>query len=217
MSGPGTYNTDTSDMFAVHRAILGALEAAPAYVGGAGADAERTELIGSYYDNVLELLNVHHSGEDKLLYSLLEERCVDSRTEIARINEQHKLLDEPLDAGRSAVASWRSAPSREGAQTVVDSLADIDAVLRPHLADEEVTVVPLCSEWLSPEEWGQLPAHAIQTYGADKVWLALGLVFEQVPPATLDAILAGMPPELQEVWREQWRPAFNDYIAQVRG
>lgn len=217
MTGPGTYSTDTSDMFAVHKALLSSLDAAPAYVLGAGDDADRVEMIGSYYENVLELLHVHHSGEDELLYPLLEERCADGRAEITRINDQHRVLDPHLDAGRSAIATWRSTPTREGAQATVDALAAINTTLRPHLSDEEVTVVPLCSVWLSPEEWAQLPAHALQSFRADKVWLALGLVFEQLTQEQRDAILSGMPPELQTVWNEQWQPAFSDFIAQVRG
>ena len=39
MTTPGNYNTDVSDMYAVHRAIIGALDAAPAYVANAGLDA----------------------------------------------------------------------------------------------------------------------------------------------------------------------------------
>ncbi len=217
MTTPGSFNTDTSDMAAVHRALLGALDSAAAYVGQAGDDTDRVEVIGSFYENVLELLNVHHGGEDKLLYPLLEQRCGSGDlAEIARINDQHKVLDAPLDAGRSAIATWRSTPSPESAQALVDALAAIDTTLRPHLTDEEMTVVPLCTTWISPEEWAQLPAHAVQSFRADKVWLALGLVFEQLTQEQRDAILTGMPPEFQKVVTEQWMPAFNTFITEVR-
>ena len=35
----GNYNTDVSDMYAVHKALTGALEAAPAYVANADLDS----------------------------------------------------------------------------------------------------------------------------------------------------------------------------------
>ena len=98
----GNHNTDVSDMLAVHRALTGALEAAPAYVANAGVDSERVEVIGSFCENVIELLHVHHAGEDELIYPVLEQRCAESRSELERINDQHKLLDAPMDAGRSA-------------------------------------------------------------------------------------------------------------------
>ena len=29
-------------------------------------------------------------------------------------------------------------------------------------------------------------------------------------------MLSGMPPELQTLWTDQWEPAFNGFIAEVR-
>jgi Hemerythrin HHE cation binding domain len=216
MPSPGSYNTDTSDMFAVHRALLESLVAAPTYVARAGDDAVCVEAVGSFYENVLEFLHVHHSGEDELIYPLLQERCPDQHGEIDRVDDQHRLLDEPMDLGRSVVADWRASPSVEGAKAVVDAMAVIDQTLRPHLADEEMTVVPLCSVWISPEEWGRLPGHALQTFRADKPWLALGLVFEQLTQAQRDAMRAHMPPAVDKIWIEQWQPAFDAFMAEVR-
>jgi hemerythrin-like domain-containing protein len=213
---PGSYTTNTSDMFAVHRALLGALDAAPAAVAKAAVDPERVETIGSFYENVLEFLHVHHSTEDLLLYPLLEERCPDRLAEITQIDDQHKLLDEPMAVGRAAVAAWRAAPSPESAQAVVDALATIDVTLRPHLADEEATVVPLCSLWLSPEEWGRLPGHSMMSFQADKMWIMPGLVMEQLTPEQAAGMVAGMPPEVFTMWTEQWQPAFESFMAEVR-
>jgi hypothetical protein len=40
-------------MYAVHKALMGALDAAPAYVAKADGDSERVEMIGSFYENVV--------------------------------------------------------------------------------------------------------------------------------------------------------------------
>ena len=141
MTTLGNYNTDVSDMYAVHKALTGALEAAPAYVAKAGVDSERVEVIGSFCENVIEFLHVHHTGEDELIYPVLEQRCAESRSELERINDQHKLLDAPMDAGRSAIATWRAAPSTDNAQAVIDALASIVEPLRPHLAEEETVLL----------------------------------------------------------------------------
>src|SRR5262245_17823768 len=140
MTNLGSYDTDVADMFAVHHALLGALDAAPAYVASAGADSGRVEIVGSFYENVIEFLHVHHVGEDELIYPVLEERCPESRAELERIDDQHKLLHAPMDAARSAVASWRAQPSTDTAQAVVDATASITETLRPHLAEEEDVV-----------------------------------------------------------------------------
>jgi hemerythrin-like domain-containing protein len=208
--------TDVSDMYAVHKALIGALDAAPAYVAKADLDSERVELISSFYENVIEFLHVHHTGEDELIYPVLEQRCAESRSDLERIDDQHKLLHAPMDAGRSAIAAWRAAPSPETAQAVIDAIASIAEPLRPHLAEEETVVLPIAAKSMSPEEWGALSGHAMMIFRADKPWLPLGLLREQLDQEHRDGMLAGMPPEMRTQWTEQMEPAFNAFIAEVR-
>ena len=216
MTTPGKYNTDVSDMLAVHKALTGALEAAPEYVAKVGVEAERVEVVGSFYENVIEFLHVHHTGEDELIYPVLEERCAESRSELERIDEQHKLLHAPMAAGRSAIATWRAAPSADNAQAVIEAIASIAEPLRPHLAEEEAVMLPIATKWMSPEEWGQLSGHSMMSFRADKPWLMLGLVREQLNQAQRDRMLAGMPPEMRAMWTEQMEPAFDAFITDVR-
>lgn len=217
MTTAGNFDTDTTDMLAVHHALTGALDAAPEYVAKAGADAARVEVIGSFYENVIEFLHVHHTGEDELVYPLLEERCPERRAELERIDDQHKLLHEPMDAARAALAMWRSGPSADGAHAVIDAIAVIDDTLRPHLEEEEDALLPIAAKLMSPEEWALLPGHAMMTFGADKPWIMIGLLREQLDQAHRDGMLAGMPPEVRTMWLEQMEPAYDAFIAEVRG
>ncbi len=216
MTTPGTYGTQTSDMIAVHHALVGALESAPLLVEGAGSDTARTEVIASYCENILEFLHVHHAGEDELIYPVLEERCVEHRATLQRIEAQHSVLDGPMDAARSSLAAWRAAPSVAGGQEVATLLGVIDERLRPHVGEEETTVLPIASAWMSPDEWGQLPGHALRSFRTDKPWLALGLVRERLTEDQNELMLTGMPPELQSLWVRQWEPAFTAFIGEVR-
>jgi len=216
MTPVGNYDTDVSDMYAVHKALTGALDAAPAYVAKVGLDSERVEVVGSFYENVLEFLHVHHTGEDELIYPVLEQRCPESRSMLERIDDQHKLLYSPMDAARTAIATWRAAPSSEHAQAVVDAIASVDNLLRPHLTEEESVMLPIAAKWMSPDEWGQLSGHAMMSFHADKPWLPLGLVREQLNQDQRDGMLAGMPPEMRTMWTEQMEPAFNAFMAELR-
>jgi hypothetical protein len=69
---------------------------------------------------------------------------------------------------------------------------------------------------MSPEEWGALSGHAMMIFRADKPWLPLGLLREQLDQEHRDGMLAGMPPEMRTEWTEQMEPAFNAFIAEVR-
>ena len=173
-------------------------------------------MIGSFLENAIEFLHVHHSGEDELIYPVVEERCAESRSELARINDQHKLLHAPMDAARSAIATWRAAPSTDNAQAVIDAIASIAEPLRPHLAEEETVLLPLASKWLSPEEFGSLPGHHMMSFRADKPWIMMGLVREQLDQEHRDGMLERMPPEMRSMWTEHMEPAFNAFMADVR-
>jgi hypothetical protein len=121
-----------------------------------------------------------------------------------------------MDAGRSAIAAWRAAPSTETAQAVIDAIASIAEPLRPHLAEEETVVLPIAAKSMSPEEWGALSGHAMTIFRGDKPWLPLGLLREQLDQEHRDGMLEGMPPEMRTQWTEQMEPAFNAFIAEVR-
>jgi hemerythrin-like domain-containing protein len=215
MTVPGEYTTPTDDMRAVHAALLSSLASAPALVAGAGTDPAKVAVAASYCDNVLEFLHVHHDGEDELIYPVLEARCAQHKELLERIDAQHTLLAEPMTAARGAVAAWQGAPSAEAGRTVVDTFATVSDLLAPHLAEEEDEVLPIASSYMAPEEWAELPGHALRSFGGDKPWLALGLVFEQLPPEVRSQVLAGMPPPLQQLWADDWQPAFTGFMSEV--
>jgi hemerythrin-like domain-containing protein len=217
MSTPGNFTTDVSDMFAVHQGILTSLDAAPQLVSSAVANSDRVNAIASFYDNLLEFLHVHHQGEDELIYPLLEERCTSDDDMLERVDAQHQLLYAPMDDAWLKVEAFRSAPSEQSGNELVAALALIDETLRPHLAEEETTVLPLATRWISPEEWGQLPGHAMMTFRKDKPWLALGLVREGLTDEQKSAMLAAMPEPVRDMWSNQWEPAFTSFMGEVRG
>lgn len=216
MTIPGEFNTDVSDMFAVHQGILKALDAASELVNKALADPERVAAVTSFYDNVLEFLHVHHQGEDELIYPRLEELCISDDDMLIRIDDQHKTLYAPMDAAWECVELFRSDPTEHSASALISALGTVDVTLRPHLVEEEQNVLPLATRWISPEEWAQLPGHAMMTFRKDKPWLALGLVREQLDDAQRSAMLETMPPPVRELWTNEWEPAFKSFISEVR-
>ena len=154
----------------------------------------------------------------KTSWSIRSSKSVASKTRpvLERIGAQHGLLKEPMDEARTAIAAWRASPSIEGGQTVVTLITTVDETLRPHFEEEETELLPVASAWMSPEEWAQLPGHALRSFSGDKPWLALGLVRERLTSDQRDQMLSGMPPELQSLWTDQWEPAFTSFMAEIR-
>ncbi len=216
MTRPGAYRTDTNDMRAVHGALLTSLGSAGALVAGAGCDRAAVATASSFLENVVEFLHVHHQGEDDLVYATLKERCPENHALLARIEDQHRLLDEPMARATSSLGAWRSDPGAATADQTAVAFALVHRTLAPHLAEEEDEVLPIASAYLSPEEWAQLPGHALKIFGGDRPWLALGLVREALTEEQRSEMLAGMPPPLQAQWTDDWEPAFTTFIAEVR-
>src|SRR5581483_10809629 len=92
------YGTQTQDMVALHRIFREALSVAPRAVGGvAPGDTERSALVGSYYFNVLRLLNGHHQSEDELVWPRLYERCPAEAEVVEAIADQHHEVHPLID------------------------------------------------------------------------------------------------------------------------
>jgi Hemerythrin HHE cation binding domain len=209
---------DTSDMASLHRVFRDALAAAPNYVGNANVgDGSRAELVGSYYDNVLRLLHAHHEGEDELLTPRLVARNPDQAELIERIAHQHAGVLDAIAAAEGGVAQWRAEPSEANRAAAVDSLSGLDAVLTPHLDEEELVIVPIAATCINAAEWGELPEHGMKAFSGDKVWLILGLIREQMSPGKLAEMDAHLPPPVLEFWANQGKGMFEGYVGQLRG
>jgi hypothetical protein len=208
---------DTTDMIQIHRILREAIASAPSLIGSAADEGpERTELVGSYYANVLEFLRVHHDGEDVIIWPALCERAPEHAGEVRRIAGQHDGVTAALEAARARVAEWRQHPGDEAAALAAGAVADLGAALLPHLDEEETFIVPLAAEHIFAPEWGELPGHAMKNFEGDRLWLILGLVQEQFRPEQIEMMEAHMPPPVLGMWRQQGAQAFAGFISELR-
>lgn len=207
---------DTSDMIGIHRVFREALAAAPRLVGGATpGDSDRAEVIGTYYDNVLRLLDSHHTGEDELLTPKLLERCPDDAETIAEIFAQHADVHAAIDQAHTCVHRWRTAPSALNAAELESALAELDVALTPHLDQEERTILPIAARCINVAEWGELPAHGMRTFTGDKPWLIRGLIRDQMTPTQRAEMDAHTPPPITAMWSETGQQAYAAFLAQL--
>jgi iron-sulfur cluster repair protein YtfE (RIC family) len=204
---------DTTEMASVHRVFRNALSQVPQLVGPAAGDADRAELVGSYYDNVLNLLHVHHEGEDMLLTPLLLERgTADETAEIARIAAQHAAVKGDIETAEARIADFRSSPTVDAAAALAGSLATLNASLVAHLDEEENIAMPIAAKYVNVAEWGQLPAHGLQHFSGDKLWLVLGLLRAEMSDAQRANMDAHMPPPVFQFWTETGESLYTDYM-----
>ncbi len=215
MSDPASSRPDTSDMASVHKVFRSSLASAPDLVSSAAGDDERRALIANYYANLISFLESHHEGEEAIIFPRLSERAPGERAAVDKAEAQHAQVVDLVHAARTNVSMWDSTGDG-GAAGVVQSLQALSAALIPHLDEEEAIIVPLAGEYMTAEEWGMLPGHALGSFGGDKVWLILGLIRENFTPQQRDAMLEHMPPPARQMWETMGEASFNDLIAQVR-
>ena len=176
---PGVH-PDTSDMAPVHKVFRSSLATAPDFVGSAAGDDERRAIIANYYANLIAFLEAHHEGEEEIIFPRLIERAPEHRSAVEQGASQHAEVVGLMLAVNQSVASWEVKGDSEASE-MLRSLQALDSVLSPHLDQEEAEIVPLAAEYLTVEEWGSLPGHAMANFGGDKIWLIMGLIRELHP------------------------------------
>lgn len=212
-----TSNTDTTDMIAVHQVLRDAITDAPALIGGAEpGDIQRAAVVGSYYDNVLRFLQVHHHAEDELVWPKLLERAPERAELVHGMISDHEDIHDALGRASAALPQWVSSGDPGAAGELTAAIGDLGSTLIPHLDKEERETLPLISAHLSEEEWGEMPGHALRAFDGDKVWLILGLIRENMTEAQREAMLAHMPPPPRDMWINMGNAAFDEFIAEVR-
>ena len=217
MTAPATYHTDTSDMLIPHGLFRKALGSAGEVIGGVSTgDGEHLAAVTSYFDNVLRFLDAHHGGEDAVVWPVLTERCRTAADLIASMEAEHESIHSLRERAGTRLTGWTGPADAAGTAALVESLAALRTELEAHFAEEEEKILPLASSNMSPEEWGQLPGHAMRHFTGDKLWLVLGLVFEQMTDEQRTYVLGVMPPPVVEMWTTTGRSAFGDFIGRVR-
>jgi iron-sulfur cluster repair protein YtfE (RIC family) len=208
---------DTSDMIQLHRVFRDAFGAAAPYVGSVAAgDTERAEVVGSYYANVLALLKSHHEGEDELVWPKLVARAPDQAETVMRIAGQHEGVLAALQTAQAHLSEWRADPQVETGAQLAAALATLGAELALHLDEEERVILPIAAQHITAPEWGELPAHGMQHFEGDKIWLIMGLIREQMRPEQIAVMEREMPPPVLEFWISAGRDMFEAFVAELR-
>ncbi len=213
----GAPRPDVTDMYAVHSVFRDTLGAAPRLLGDVQqGDAARVKQIANYYENILFFLEAHHEGEEAIVFPRLRERCPGEGALLDSFEREHEEALSLLVGARTSLATWLASDGDAAARSaVIDSLEALRAQLVAHLDEEELQALPLCSENLTIEEWGQLPGHALAGYRGDKVWLIQGLIRQRMTDAQRARMLFHMPPPAREMWTGFGENAFNELSAEV--
>jgi iron-sulfur cluster repair protein YtfE (RIC family) len=178
---------DVRDMLVVHAALLREFRLAPVAVARA-ADLPRLRgRVVRHLTLLLEVLEHHHAGEDRLLLPLLAARAPGS---VDTAEEQHARLEALIAEVRTALAGWVLPP-------LVDLLVELHAALETHLRAEEREVLPLAARHLTPAEWGAIGEAGFRSIPKPALPLFFGMMMVEGDPEVLRSMLAEAPPPVR--------------------
>jgi hemerythrin-like domain-containing protein len=219
MTGTKTPGAMTREMIMVHTAFRREFGLMPELVRGvAEGDWRRADMIGDHIEFIGSVLHHHHSGEDRVLWPLLLERCPDELAPIVRSMEEHHERIADLGARLTeTVDTWRLHADGSSRDASTDILYELLPALREHLGTEEELVLPLVEKHISAAEWDGMVAEGAASTPADKLPLALGMMMYEGDPAAVQDALANISEEIRGVVAEQAPASYAAYAQLVYG
>jgi hemerythrin-like domain-containing protein len=185
---------DVRDMAIVHSAFRRAYDESARLVRADPTPSPgRVTFLADHIDFGIALLNIHHEGEDELLYPKLIERAPEQAPMTEEIGHEHELIRTALDATSAACAAWRARPSAETGEALATSLDELNAVSQRHLDDEEQKVVPLAAVTVTQKEWDALGKHSVAQIPSKKRSVAFGMMLEPLSEADRALMMNVLP------------------------
>ncbi|GAB2480841.1 hemerythrin domain-containing protein [Jatrophihabitans fulvus] len=189
---------DVRDMVVVHTALLREFRLAPAAVRRVPAgDRALAGRVVAHLRFVGDLLHHHHEGEDELLWPLLRERVPAPELALADAEAQHAAIDAALDEVTRRREAWAVHADAATAESLIEALDHLFALVREHLDHEEEQLLPLAAAMLSPAEWAAIGERAAAAIPKPALALAFGMFAYEGDPAVVRQMLGEAPPPVR--------------------
>lgn len=191
----------------IHRFFLWAYDEAPGLVHSTRpGDTERAQYVGEVLGNFDKVLQMHHEGEDQLMYPRLEERAPACALHVAQMLEQHRQVGELLEGIKPARRRWMDTADRAIGDELAERYDNLSAVLKVHLRREVTEVMPAVDRVLTEEEHQEVGQHGIKQFDKKFLVAYLGMVLASNPP-----------PDQREMFKEIPLPVRLAYRVVGRG
>jgi hemerythrin-like domain-containing protein len=187
--------TDTGDMLVVHGALLREFRRALELVRGVSpGDQARARQVADHVTLLLQFLQLHHTGEDRLLWPRLLDRLpADVASTVELMERQHETIHALIEETTASALRWRSSADGAERDRLADLLDRLITELVEHLGVEEERILPLASRCLTQAEWDQLGEEGLGALPKTRLPLAFGMLVKDADPEVIRGILAHVP------------------------
>ena len=208
---------EVRDMAIVHRLFRQAYDEAARLVrAGPTPSPGRVTFLADHIDLVLGGLHSHHQDEDELLYPKLIERVPEQAPVTEQVEHEHQVIATALDAASAACAAWRERPSAETGEALAAALDHLNAVVQPHLDDEEQKVVPLAAVTLTQQEWDAMGRSGMSKVPRKKRAIAFGMMLDALDEEERAYMLKTVPAPMRMLMPLMIERPWRKYAATLR-
>ena len=212
-----TQPIDVRDMAIVHRTFRNAYEESAKLVRAAPSPSPgRVTFLADHIDFGLAALHHHHEGEDELLYPELIQRVPEQAPVTEQVEHEHLVIKTALEAASAACATWRQRPSAETGEALAAALDHLNAVVQPHLDDEENKVVPLAAVTFTQQEWDAIGKHGVAWIPRNKRGIAFGMILEPLGDADRAYMMRSLPAPVRMLYPFLIERPWKKYASTLR-
>ncbi|MGW0177139.1 hemerythrin domain-containing protein [Rhodococcus sp. NPDC003322] len=208
---------DVNEMVVIHRVFRREFTALPTLIRAvAEGDVARARLVAEHLALILDGLHMHHTGEDAVLWPLLQVRAAPSTALVETMQHQHGIVDSRTEEVRTQSAIWAQAPTPIGGEQLARTVEGLAAALFEHLELEEREILPLVLCHITVEEWQSLGDHGRDAMSARQLPLMFGAILEEADADERGRMLAQLPILVRLFLRTVGARRYRRYITRVR-
>ncbi|GAB2545088.1 hemerythrin domain-containing protein [Nocardia heshunensis] len=204
---------DIQEMVVVHRWLRELLRRTPDLVRTLRpGDRARTEFVVGHLRDVLEAVEDHHTNEDDHLWPVLSPRVTLQAGVVHRMEEQHRNIEWLATEVANLLPALTADPETGVRERVAGFLEDLRSALSTHMDDEERSILPLVSKYLTAEEWedfGRAAAANTSRKPPSKKLAELSGLLAVATPAERHIFLDRVPGPVRLLWRFAGRPSYR--------
>ena len=209
--------TDVRDMYVVHRTFRREFALIPGLIRSVAAgNTARAAVVAGHARLVLGGLDMHHTGEDALLWPKLLERATPSADLIHRMEAQHHRVEELIAELDEALPRWEAEARPAVSEEVASTFDALRVALLEHLDDEERHILPIAERHITPQEWAGLGEHGMAKVKKSELPILFGAMLEDATPDEKTLMLGLVPPPVRLLVRTVFAWQYRRYITKVR-
>ena len=173
------------------------------YVAAVETDRTRRSALRRWAEGFVDELLEHHHAEDDHLFPDLAARVPASRMVLARLDADHRLLDDVLERWVAAARdiSKRDRPFVESRDELLATSIELRDHLAEHLGIEDADIIPLFIRHYSAAEYGALQARAAADARKQGIAFYVPWIVDALEGDVREQVLSEAPLAMRLLWR----------------